>query len=94
VRHDGLAVVTIRPIEHWDFVSTLSPEQKEQKKNEHRSTGFAFDAYEMPGSDAYQLYGENSITLDWIDRSGTGWEVVGHDRGIDGLQTIVALAPV
>jgi len=92
VRNNGLLVITIRPVEYWRDDHGASPEQREASVLAHRTTGYAFrdHGYEVGGE---QIYGETSMSLEWLAQNHPEWEIVAHDRGIDPNQTIVFLTP-
>ena len=92
IKNNGLLVITIRPVEHWLEDVSTSEDERQANMAVHRSRGFAFrdHGYVAEGE---PIYGENSMTLEWLAASHPEWEVEGYDRGIDRYQTIVFLTP-
>ena len=89
IRPDGLLCITIRPVEYWD-AAPMSEDERKQIKAAHAEGGFAF----IPHGPADALYGDCTMTLDWIDRNATGWRRAGVDWSLeDPLQIYVFLQP-
>ena len=92
----GLLVLTTRPIEWW----SERPIQEQRAWNAHdqitahRRDGFAFfpSTWNMP-ADGESIFGDTSMTADWINHACRSWHVIAYDRGIDPMQTIFVLAP-
>jgi SAM-dependent methyltransferase len=88
---DGLLVVTVRPEESWNVV--VPPKEVAAYREQHRSKGIAF----MPigvfvSADGEPTFGETSISLDFVRRQWTGWDIVGMDLNlIDPYQLILFL---
>jgi len=92
----GLLAVTTRPIEYWDVHSQKqNMVDIEKMKNEHRKDGFAFTPHGRPPIDGEVTYGDTSISLEYISKHWSGWQIVG-DRlcPADPYQRIVFLRPV
>ena len=93
---DGLAVITIRPIEYWDVEGIVKPEQRDALKRAHRECGFAFFPMGFPSDlDGELTYGHTSMSFEWFDSNVPGWKRVGLDRHLDDFcQTYLILKPV
>ncbi len=90
--HSVLAI-TIRPVEHWNFDTSAPVAEREARIAEHRQSGFAFRPHNVTDSHGDHIYGENSMTPEWIEANNPEWKVVSHDRGLDPFQTILFLVP-
>lgn len=83
LRPDGLAVVTVRPIEYWERLDAAGMVEA------HRERGFAY----TPHHPSTPHYGDASISLDYIARL-PGWEMLAYEHPIDSLQIAVVLRPL
>jgi SAM-dependent methyltransferase len=99
VHHDGLFIITIRPVEYWEHIGYWKRTQYPAGTiarliKDHRSNGFAF----LPEAESAKLtehtYGETSMTVDWLASNCPEWRVVGIDRSLDDrVQLYVILRP-
>jgi 2-polyprenyl-3-methyl-5-hydroxy-6-metoxy-1,4-benzoquinol methylase len=97
ISDDGIMVVTIRPKSYWDHhVDTQDKVDREKMKSLHDDIGFAHTAHvHRPLVDGERLYGDTSITLDYISREWKEWGIIGTDIFLqDPFQTLVFLKPV
>ena len=87
---DGLLVVTVRPAESWGVVV---PFESGAYKAAHEKEGFSFMPLEiLPPVNGEQTFGETAISLDYIDKTWSGWKIVAYDLNvIDPYQLIVFL---
>lgn len=92
----GLAVVTIRPIEYWDVhPASQSLVDAKKMKETHLATGFAFTPHLRAPIDGDVAYGDASMTLGYIGMNWAGWSVAGESPcASDPYQQIVFLRPV
>ena len=91
----SLLAITIRPVEYWGFNNDLDKGYTaEQLADMHRNTGYAFFPHNRAPIDGDVTYGDTSVSLDYIARSWTDWEIAGIDRNsVDSLQVLVFLKP-
>lgn len=98
ISKEGLACITIRPIEYWRMAHANQPESwLLEKEKEHIEQGFAFWPHDREPIDGDITYGDTSFTLDWLrDLSlKLGWEIVATDRtNEDPVQRFVFLKPI
>lgn len=95
VRDDGLAVVTIRPVEYWLHDKHASEPDRRRLQMLHRQTGFAFLPHNRPAVDGDITYGDTSMTLEWLSAHCPEWVVQAIDRSLDDpAQIYVFLRPV
>jgi SAM-dependent methyltransferase len=96
VRHTGLLVITIRPIDYWFLsnVKELVPET-ERLVATHRTNGFAFHPHVRAAVDGDITYGDTSMTISFLrDNFRQEWEVTQIDRSLDDpYQLAVFLKP-
>lgn len=92
IKNNGVLVITIRPVEHWNVDQPHDEAQREAFKHTHHEKGFAFRDHGY-AEDGEAIYGENSFTLEWLAANHPEWEIEGWDRGVDPYQTIVFLTP-
>ena len=88
----GLLAITLRPVEFWDALTRFEAGYSaERLKRSHKETGFAY----MPkfvSVDGHLVYGETSMTLDFINSRWPEWKILGTWlNGSDPLQKIVFL---
>jgi len=90
MQDDGLLAVTVRPRESWDVVFPSDPGTY---KDLHDREGFAFLPLDiLTTTDGEPTFGETSISLDYVRRKWTGWELVGSDLNlVDPYQLILFL---
>lgn len=88
---DGLLAVTVRPGEAWDV--TAKREEIPRYRKLHDDTGFAFMPIAIfPPVNGEHTFGETTISLDYVRREWTDWELVGTDLNlIDPYQLILFL---
>ena len=90
VRPNGLLALTIRPAEFWP--ATGLPEAVGLLES-HRTTGIAYRSLGILSDDGAELYGDMSISVPHLASLAPDWEVMGFERGMDPLETIVFLTP-
>jgi SAM-dependent methyltransferase len=95
----GLFVITIRPKEYWDelgrAVARGNPIDRDELVARHEKSGFAFHPHaEEAIIDGEVIYGDTSLSFEWIEQHAEGWNMVGYDRNLtDPLQLLVYLVP-
>ncbi|MGZ8216989.1 class I SAM-dependent methyltransferase [Methylomagnum sp.] len=96
IKPNGLAVITIRPVEYWDYHRDfLVGYDQDSLKAAHEQHGFAFMPHEREAVNGEITYGDTSIGFDYIKSQYIDWKIVGYDYNlIDPYQLIVFLAPV
>jgi SAM-dependent methyltransferase len=87
IRNNGLLAITVRPVEFW------AQSGSEDYAEAHRTTGFSFKPIGVTAPDGEDIYGETSMTPQWLSASFPDWEIECTDRGLDPLQLIVFLTP-
>ena len=91
VADDGVAIVTIRPVEFWAWREKSSGRAGSQFIEAHERDGYAFD---LMGRKPEEHYGDSSFDLNFF-RNLPGWRYVGYDRSkVDALQVAVILKPI
>jgi SAM-dependent methyltransferase len=88
----GILLITIRPIEYWHFADRekADPTILEQ----HATKGFAFRPHERAPIGDEVTYGDTSMTLDYIKKNFSEWEIAGVDWSMsDPFQIFVSLRP-
>ncbi|HEX4999894.1 MAG TPA: class I SAM-dependent methyltransferase [Terriglobia bacterium] len=96
IHPDGLAVITIRPVEYWRAHREALPfgETIESLIRTHEESGFAFAPHNRLPIDGDITYGDTSISLDYISQEWSGWVIEGVETlPVDPYQTIVLLRP-
>lgn len=95
---NGLAIVTVRPIEFWDYKKAVPDAEREKMKALHRNGLVAFypqdgKANEPDGS--LSKYGDTTIPLSILEAKFPGWAIVRCGNTlIDSYQIFVVLRPV
>lgn len=93
-RENSVLVITVRPVEYWDLTRYIPSTTARRLTSQHRQNGFAF--YPHPGehNTGEVVYGDTSISIDWLERNCPEWKVAIVDRLLtDRLQTYVYLTP-
>jgi SAM-dependent methyltransferase len=91
---DGMVAFTIRPVEYWDAETETPLEDRRGCAARHREEGFAFHPHIRPPVDGDLVYGDTSMTFDWLARQCPQLSIVGTEPvPTDRLQTIVYLRP-
>ena len=60
----------------------------------YRDTGFSYLGNGFAMIDGDDVYGEAAIAPEWFAENRKDWRLVGYDRGIDLMQTILVLRAV
>lgn len=96
VAGDGLLVITVRPEEYWTDIHNHPKVHltKQELRDLHRKTGFAFSPHHREPIDGDVTYGDTSISLAWLEREIPSWQVVAQDRNLDDpYQILLFMAP-
>ncbi|UZE19673.1 class I SAM-dependent methyltransferase [Pseudomonas sp. B21-054] len=96
ISSDGIMAITVRPKSYWDYhVDTIDKIDRDKMKFDHEAIGFAHTGHHhRVMEDGDILYGDTSISIDYISRNWHDWEVVGTDVFLqDPFQTVVFLKP-
>jgi SAM-dependent methyltransferase len=94
---DGVLVITIRPIEYWEFWRKhilANPNDSEAKllAEQHRKSGFAFSPHNREKIDGDITYGDTSMSLDYIAENFVGLTVQRIELNeLDSMQLLVFL---
>jgi len=92
IRPDGVLVITIRPVEYWDYHQNLSDTERKSLKNNHDHTGFSFRPHNRQSVDGDITYGDTSISLEFIEKNFSDWKILDSERTLDDpYQRIVYL---
>ena len=94
IHSSGLLIITIRPVDYWFAVGALSAEQQQQQVTLHQREGFAYRPGQFPIINGEAVFGETSMSPEWIERNFPYWRVEAYDRGQDGWQKVLMLRPV
>jgi len=91
----SLLVVTVRPRKYWELHDQAQNiVDRSAMIKMHDDHGFAFTPHGWTPIDGELLYGDTSISFDYIERQWTEWQLVGHeDLPADPMQTIIFLRP-
>jgi hypothetical protein len=90
IRNNGVLMITLRPVEYWALSGVQEAAELVQA---HRTGGCAYRSNGILSADGVELYGDTSMTLDYLASIAPDWEIEGFDRGMDPLQTLVFLTP-
>lgn len=96
ISDQGLMAITIRPKAYWDYhVDTKDKVNRNAMKAAHDEIGFAHTGHvHRARADGSILYGDTSMTIDYIRQTWSEWSVVGYDVFLqDPFQTLVFLKP-
>ncbi|OZI62966.1 class I SAM-dependent methyltransferase [Bordetella genomosp. 11] len=95
IKSDGIMMVTIRPLSYWEYHhANINPIDVSRLHADHHEKGIAFRPHKRESVDGDITYGDTSISLDYIQRNWTEWEVIGQDVLLqDAYQTMVFLRP-
>jgi SAM-dependent methyltransferase len=105
LKPSGVIAFTIRPVDFW---TGSSPDVRERQRELHSKQGFAFlphrtqaapgagfeagVAVSTPSVDGDSIFGEASISIDWIRKSFPKLKILGLDRSVsDPLQLCIFL---
>jgi SAM-dependent methyltransferase len=98
IRPNGLAIITVRPIEYWDFNKTISQDERDALKDLHKKGMVAFYPHDGKVNDSDgkpSNYGHTSIPLAVLEEKFPGWTVVrGGNTLADPYQTFVVMRPI
>ena len=91
---DGVLMISVRPIEYWQFDQNVPESLKPELEASHRSSGFAYCPHHREPIDGDVTYGDTTIAVAWLQDNLPDWEVVLLDRPlIDPYQIYLALRP-
>lgn len=95
INPDGVLVITLRPVEYWDFEKRVSTQEKAALIAHHERDGFAFWPHKKREPvDGDITYGDTSMTIDYVGRSFPDWRVLRYDRSLrDPYQILLFLEP-
>ena len=93
IHSTGLLVITVRPVDFWPIVTRIAPEERQNQIVLHQRDGFAYVPDTFPVIEGEVIFGDTSMTPEWIERQFPFWRVEAYDRGIDPWQTILMLTP-
>jgi len=62
----GVAAITIRPVEYWDFDQRFNDEERKALVANHNDTGFAFSPHNRSAVDGDVTYGDTSMTFEYL----------------------------
>jgi hypothetical protein len=95
IARDGLLALTIRPGAYWTSVDYPDEATRQRLLTEHVRDGFAFHRHSDDGSERASVYGDTSMSIEYIHANWKDWQIVEVDwRHIDELQLCVFLRPV
>lgn len=92
ISDSGLLIISIRPEDYWGFHA--GGQHAVEMRRLHAANGFAF----LPGAlkviDGESVYGDTSMSIDYLQRKFPDWRVVGTDcNACDHYQQLVFLQP-
>ena len=89
IKPDGLAIISLRPAEFWDFNQKLPMAARRALRAAHDQHGIAFHA-----SDETSDYGDTSVPLSIFAAKFPGWSILRAGVTMaDGYQMLVVLRP-
>lgn len=96
VRPGGVACITIRPPEYWErrFQNTPGRNRADAQifLTSHARRGFAFHPHPSRDGGADAIYGDASMSLDWLEKHAVGWRLAAVDRSrLDEMQRYIFL---
>ena len=83
VSHEGVLIITIRPVEYWSHDPHTSASERERQIEQHRETGFSFHPHIRESIDGDITYGDTSMTLEWLARMNPDWKIRGTDHSLE-----------
>lgn len=99
LKDEGIMAITIRPKSYWEAHQTEQNHRvvKQEMIANHEYRGFAFTPHgpKTPAQVKGEItYGDTSMTLEYIEKNWTEWEVVGTEHFLqDQYQMLVFLQP-
>jgi SAM-dependent methyltransferase len=95
VTADGMLVVTIRPPGYWDVHENWhSGFSREILLERHHKLGYAFLPHQQQPGSGDLIYGDTSMTLEYIEQHWRDWRVLGTDHNpSDAGHILVFLQP-
>lgn len=105
IQRDGLLVITVRPLEFWEFAKdeigglSSNPQRPNiltaaELRDIHNKKGFAFQPHDRTAIDGDITYGDTSVSFEWLENNCPDWKIVGIDRSMsDRYQIYVFLKP-
>jgi SAM-dependent methyltransferase len=85
---DGIAIISVRPVEFWDFNQTIPLADRNSLRKRHEDNKVAFHPIN-------ENYGDTSIPLSRFPDLFPGWEIARSGATfVDPYQVFVALRPV
>jgi len=92
IARDGLAIISVRPIEFWDYLAEQKNTDHSTQMAEHAAAGFSF----LPagGIAVRAAYGDTSMSTEFIETNYPDWELLRMGATLaDPFQTFVYLRP-
>jgi SAM-dependent methyltransferase len=94
VAHDGVLLITVRPIEYWSADQNIPRDLVPHLSDTQRREGFAFRPHARLPVDGDVTYGDTGMTVPWIKANIRDWTVAAIDRSLDDpYQVYVFLQP-
>ena len=91
---NGMIALTIRPPEYWDVDTGMLLETRRRCAALHRAEGFAFEPHIWAPIDGDLVYGDTSMTLEWLAQRSPQLRILATEPvPTDPLQRIVYLKP-
>ena len=92
IHDDGLLVITVRPIDFWDFAGESRWQDYSGLSAQHRERGFAFLPAD-PSADN-PTYGDTSMSREYLESHAKGWAIAKMGRTLtDPYQVFLCLKP-
>jgi SAM-dependent methyltransferase len=86
---DGMLVITIRPIEYWDYDLRPSQEIRDELKQSHLSQGFAYVPHGNIVSAGEAVYGDTSMSFEFVQALVPDLRLVRFTRSLDDPYQII-----
>jgi SAM-dependent methyltransferase len=94
IHDEGILVITVRPIEYWEFASHVPASESSDLWREHQQRGFAFRPHPREAVDGDITYGDTSMSEQWLAARCPYWKLVSLDRSLDDrMQRYLYLIP-
>jgi hypothetical protein len=92
IKQDGLLILTVRPVEFWQYSKDAYPDWVDRLITEHNHEGFAFRSH--AADNPLSTYGDTSISKRYIEEKFEGWQLVRFGHSVaDPYQVSAFLKP-
>lgn len=85
----GVLVITIRPVEYWQYHAGLSAKEISSLEEAHARRGFAFRPHNRAPVDGDVTYGDTSVSLDYLANTFPRLKLRKLERSLDDPYQLV-----